>query len=79
MKLLSLVLFSLAYVCSLNAQPEKLGIIEVYGARTVSVADIRRAIGMKEGDTLDRKTLDKSATDPVSAGHYAGKRVTGLL
>jgi hypothetical protein len=63
MKLLSLVLFSLAYVCSLNAQPEKLGIIEVYGARTVSVADIRRAIGMKEGDTLDRKTLDKSAIE----------------
>lgn len=35
----------------------------MYGARTVSVARIRAAIGLKEGDTISRETFDRAAME----------------
>lgn len=45
------------------AQPEKLGAIEVFGSANVSFADVVKATGFKEGDSIVRQRYDKTAIE----------------
>ncbi|PZR25982.1 MAG: hypothetical protein DI535_16250 [Citrobacter freundii] len=47
----------------LFAQPEKLGTIEVFGSANASFADIIKATGYKEGDSIVRQRYDKAAIE----------------
>ncbi|MCG2613628.1 HEAT repeat domain-containing protein [Terrimonas sp. NA20] len=51
---------SFFFAGTLYAQPDRLGIIEIYGASDKNIASIKTAIRVVEGDRIDRSVLNKA-------------------